>query len=328
MKNYRSYFILIFLYVSHIGLFAQSTLTFTGTTVGAPMAKFPNFGSTSSTCALNASAEPYRIFTLNANTTTTLTVNITNPISVVAGTDDTGLFWYQTSVDPNAACTNFRAINNDPSGSNLTFAVTAGNTYKLAVVGIFGSADDFSLTVTGFGVTLSVELLDFKGQNTEGGNVLTWTTANEVNNKGFQVERRLGDSQQSTDDSWTTLGFVAAKGKSATYTFTDDYRLSTVAYYRLRQIDNDGKETLSKVISIQTNGKPKVRVYPSITKGELTVEGASSFEVVNLIGQIVVKRNSQNLQDIVNLSNLTHGIYLVKGVDTEGVSFSQKIIKQ
>ena len=321
MRIYRFYFILIFLYLSHIGSFAQNTLTFSGTTVGAPTAIFPNFGSTASTCGLNTSAEPYRIFTLNANTTTTLTVNITDPISVVMGTDDTGLFWYQTSVDPNAACTNFKAINNDPSGSNLTLAVTAGNTYKLAVVGIFGSADPFSLTVTGLDVVISVELLDFKGQNTEGGNLLTWTTANEVNNKGFQVERLTSNAE------WLTLGFVTANGKASDYQFTDHNSLTT-AYYRLRQIDNDGKETLSKVISIQTNGKLKVRVYPSITKGELTVEGASSFEVVNLIGQIVVKRNVQNLQDVVNLSNLTQGIYLVKGVDTEGMPFSQKIIKQ
>ena len=50
---------------------------------------------------------------------------------------------------------------------------------------------------------LPLELLDFTGKNTEEGNLLTWTTANEVNNKGFQVERRTGDSQWATGDSWS-----------------------------------------------------------------------------------------------------------------------------
>jgi hypothetical protein len=45
---------------------------------------------------------------------------------------------------------------------------------------------------------LPVELVSFSGKNTEGGNLLTWTTANEISNKGFQVERRLRNSQQAT----------------------------------------------------------------------------------------------------------------------------------
>ena len=110
------------------------------------------------------------------------------------------------------------------------------------------------------------------------------------------------------------------------------HRVSTTTtatnYYRLRQIDNDGKETLSKVISIQSKGKPMVKIYPSVTSGEITIEGAQSFEIVNTMGQVVViKRDLQNLQDVVNLSHLTSGLYVIKGVDTEGGLFSQKIIK-
>ncbi|MBL7813828.1 MAG: hypothetical protein JNL70_02395, partial [Saprospiraceae bacterium] len=142
-------------------------------------------------------------------------------------------------------------------------------------------------------VVLPVELTSFTGKyievrnpatgDTEGGNLLTWTTANETNNNGFEVERlkqSTVSSQQSTGDVWETLGFVAAKGKSATYTFVDNLtsaRFETsptfLTYYRLRQIDNDGTETLSKAIAIQVQGsKDKLKAYPSVTHSILTIE--------------------------------------------------------
>ena len=159
---------------------------------------------------------------------------------------------------------------------------------------------------------------------------MTWTTANEVNNKGFDIERLMANGD------WETLGFVKGNNKGSTYQFTDRrdamHRVSTTTatdYYRLRQIDNDGKETLSKVISIETKGKSTVKVYPSVTSGFLTIENAQSFEIVNTMGQVVViKQNLQNLKDFVNLSHLPNGLYLVRGVDTEGSLFSVKIVKE
>jgi Domain of unknown function (DUF5122) beta-propeller len=172
----------------------------------------------------------------------------------------------------------------DPNMSNTVNAL-AVDASSLYAGGNF-TAPSVAYAVFSAPVVLPVELLSFSGKNTEGGNHLTWETANEVNNKGFQVER-----QQATGDSWETLGFVAAKGKSANYTFTDDYRLSSVAYYRLRQIDNEGKETLSKVIAITQTGKGKgLVVYPNPVSNVLTVENTegASFQILNLLGQQVL----------------------------------------
>ena len=196
-------------------------------------------------------------------------------------------------------------------------------------------------------VVIPVELMSFEGKYVPpfggqgaGGNLLTWTTANEVNNKGFDVERSMGNG------TWETLGFVAVspptpKGENRAYTFLDTH-ISTLAgtrvtpplgvgggtyYYRLRQIDNDGKETLSKVISIETKGKTTVKVYPSVTKGAITIEGAQSFEVVNTMGQVVLSEKAIHHPSF-NIHHLASGLYLIRGVDTEGGIFSKKIIKQ
>ena len=151
---------------------------------------------------------------------------------------------------------------------------------------------------------LPVELLDFSGKNTEGGNLLTWTTANEQTNKGFQVERlnSLGN--------WDVLGFKTANTKASTYEFTDNAPLST-SYYRLRQIDNDGKETLSKVISINTKGSSKLKAYPSVTTGILTIETTeiAEYQIFNLLGQQVMNGKTGQRLDV---SALPQGTYILK----------------
>ena len=161
-------------------------------------------------------------------------------------------------------------------------------------------------------LVLPVELLDFTGKNTEGGNLLTWTTANEVNNKGFEVHRLTINGQ------WLTLDFVATKGKAAHYEFTDKAPLST-SYYRLRQIDNDGKEVLSKVISIERKGNDKLKVYPNPVSNILTIEtnSTSDYQVINLLGQTVI--NGKGAQAI-DVSALPKGNYCLK-VGTQQVKF-------
>ena len=169
-------------------------------------------------------------------------------------------------------------------------------------------------------IALPIELVTFKGTPSVAGNVLTWQTANEMNNKGFEVERRTGGSQQAAGDSWETVGFVAAKGKSATYTFTDDYRLSPVAYYRLKQVDNDGKFAYSKVISIAQTSKGKgLSIYPNPVSSHLTIENTegSDFQILNLLGQQVLTGKTAQRLDV---SALPQGTYVLK-VGAEQVKF-------
>ena len=149
----------------------------------------------------------------------------------------------------------------DAIGSTIVFTKNAPN--KITDINPLGSIRTAMSTV------LSVELLDFKGAATERGNQLTWTTAHEVNNKGFSVEKQ-------TSNAWETLGFVAAQSKG-TYQFTDNAPLA-ISYYRLRQEDIDGTETLSKTLSVQANKLRKVKVTPSVTSGILNIESANNIE--------------------------------------------------
>jgi Secretion system C-terminal sorting domain len=200
--------------------------------------------------------------------------------------------------------------------STISAAATGSNPYSISRNGLT-SFSPFS--VGSSTVVLSAELFNFSGYTEGGQNLLIWKTANEINNKGFYIERLMDNSK------WLILGFVDSKGKAAIYDFTDKNPLS-VSYYRLRQIDNDGKETLSKVIALSIKEKNTLKVYPNPTTDVLTVEliqgidksnKEANFQVLNLLGQIILRGP---LNQNVDVSSLPNGTYIVK-VGLEQVKF-------
>ncbi len=157
---------------------------------------------------------------------------------------------------------------------------------------------------------------------------LTWATANIENNKGFQVERL------ATGNHWEILGFVAAKGKSASYDFLDMVSPSGAVDYRLRQLDNDGSETFSKIITVVQTGSGKgLKVYPTlVSNGILSIDtdGTSGtpsargegvqlpdYSITNLLGQQVLTGKTTQQLDV---SRLSQGTYVLK-VGTEVAKF-------
>jgi beta-glucanase (GH16 family) len=179
--------------------------------------------------------------------------------------------------------------------------------------------DEFTFARTAL-IAMPIELRDFKGTPQYNGNFLTWTTANEVNNKGFQIERLMVDGE------WLMLGFISAKGKATTYDYVDNQPFTT-SYYRLRQIDNDGKETLSKVIAIdRRDAVHRVSVSPNPASNVLTVtfiqditkdDKAITFDVFNVLGQIILRGP---LNRPVDVAALPSGTYIVR-VGLEQVKF-------
>lgn len=156
---------------------------------------------------------------------------------------------------------------------------------------------------------LPVELVHFSGRSTQTGNQLTWTTAWEQNNRGFQVERL-----RAAFPDWEVLGFVAAHEKSSVYSFTDPEPLAPITYYRLRQIDHDGQEAFSNVISVhyaeQGNDLP---VFPNPATHILTLETSGESEayvICDFSGQVVQQGTIPRAG--IDISALPNGSYIVK----------------
>jgi Secretion system C-terminal sorting domain len=193
--------------------------------------------------------------------------------------------------------------------------------------GITGSVSytDFDVKVN-IATVLPVNLMEFSGQNTEGGNLLNWKTAEEQNSSHFDIERSNNGS------FFTKIKDLKTKGSNSAYQFLDTNPNAGLNYYRLKINDLDGKNSFSKIIVLENTRPSLAKIYPSLTSGILTIENARSFEIVNVSGQVVLSKTqgSGNFQSFPNLSlsHLPNGIYVVKGMDTEGGVFSQKIVKQ
>ncbi|HLP16811.1 MAG TPA: right-handed parallel beta-helix repeat-containing protein [Bacteroidota bacterium] len=109
---------------------------------------------------------------------------------------------------------------------------------------------------------LPVELVSFTLASKNGAVVLSWRTAMEVNNYGFDIEKKSSTGGQTA--VWTKIGFVAGSGSSNIahdYSFTDPS--ATAGSYRLKQIDRDGQFTYSKEIEFLTTGVSAVSGLPT-----------------------------------------------------------------
>jgi hypothetical protein len=95
-----------------------------------------------------------------------------------------------------------------------------------------------------------VELLAFTASVNNSEVQLLWSTASELNNNGFEIERAINEP-----DNFVTVGFVEGKGSSTEinyYSYSDHPDLNGVnqIYYRLKQIDFDGTFSYSDVVNI------------------------------------------------------------------------------
>lgn len=95
--------------------------------------------------------------------------------------------------------------------------------------------------------SVPVELISFTAQNDGSGIILKWTTATELNNKGFDIEK-------SKDlNNWRTIGFIEGNGSTTeknNYQFIDYEKDGGIRYYRLKQIDFNGNYTYSFIVMV------------------------------------------------------------------------------
>jgi Secretion system C-terminal sorting domain len=164
---------------------------------------------------------------------------------------------------------------------------------------------------------LPISLKNFNANQRNGKVALTWETDQENNNDGFEVQRRLGNGK------YETIAFVDSKaiggtGGSNSYSFDDNLSAAnTVAYYRLRQVDLDGRSGFSEIRSIRNGSKQiSVSVYPNPSRGTTNVsipEGSGIMDISlnDLTGKSVQRWNSVNMRSL-QLNNLKPGIYMLR----------------
>jgi len=209
------------------------------------------------------------------------------------------------------------AGNQNGAGFGLFVALADGNVVEL------------------FPGVVPVELSSFTA-NVIGTDVnLNWSTATELNNNGFEVQRQSGAD-------FVTIGFVKGRGTTTevqNYSFTDS-KLSVGKYaYRLKQVDFDGSFEYSKVVNVDLT-TPTVfsldQNYPNpfnpstVISYSVPQNSFVTLKVYDIIGNevatLVNQTQSAGKYDIrFDASSLSNGVYLYS-IKTDNFSSTKKMI--
>lgn len=231
------------------------------------------------------------------------------------------------------------------NGGSETAALTglnAGETYYFRVWSYgAGAASNgtFTVTVTGSAV-FPVTLVNFSGEKAGSANKLIWSTSTEVNNRGFELER------SADGRNFTGLTFVNSKAENGNsnsllnYSYIDARPLSGNNYYRLKQIDKDGKTTYSDIVVLKAKATEITlsSVYPNPATRELNMIITSpraekvTIVVTDLTGKMIMQQNAQLVigdnQSQMNVQQLAAGTYLIKAICANGCETAvQRFVK-
>ncbi|MEI2822353.1 MAG: hypothetical protein BWZ05_01863 [Bacteroidetes bacterium ADurb.BinA245] len=230
-----------------------------------------------------------------------------------------------------AAIDLFKSSNNGTSWAVQTSTNHNATANYLEKTGI----TDFSLwTLSPSGGPLPVTGLEFYTKRLNNTTVqLDWKTIQEINNKGFHIERK-----KANENSFVTVDFVASiaiGGNSSfplSYTTTDANNFTGNTYYRLKQEDIDGRSAYSiiRIVKGDVNKQLAMQVWPIPSSGPVNIlaSGLAKPDVLmvfDITGKLVKQQTLQN-NTPVQLNNLTPGTYVVRLAENKDLM--QKVVVQ
>jgi hypothetical protein len=233
------------------------------------------------------------------------------------------------------------------SGINCTASLTTTTTVNFTVStitsciyivldGHAGNVCDFNVTLTTTNPEcniLPISLLSFDAKKDKNNNVrLDWSTASEVNNDYFTIERSVDG------ENFTPIGTVKGFGNTNTtrnYSLLDKNPEVGINYYRLKQTDFDGRFEYFNIVAVKIESGERVNIFPNPTTGSVKVSMETSrgddihIKVFPIGGNVFFEKqitsNGEFITEEIHLSN--KGMYLVE-ISVNGVVRREKIIRQ
>ena len=199
----------------------------------------------------------------------------------------------------------------------------------------------FANAISSSTTTTPVKLVSLKATKINEDVLVKWTTASELNNRGFNVERSVDGK------TFDFVGFVKGSGNSSVnnnYTLQDAKAFVSKGvnklYYRLKQLDNDGKFEYSQVVTVENNNDltTEIVTYPNPFSDKLSIDinganaGNASIQVMDISGRLIMsfdKTIVDGNQTLIldGLAPLSQGVYFVR-VSASGLNHVTKLIKQ
>lgn len=191
---------------------------------------------------------------------------------------------------------------------------------------------------------LPIELISFTAETNDDGILVNWSTATEINNDYFTIER------SSDGEYFEELEYIQGAGNSnftRSYTYMNINPYEGISYYRLKQTDFDGKYEYFNMVAVEYKANNSfsmsaVNLYPNpvnrtsnpfVTIENLMPEKNTSIIIRNMQGIEVYQLNTiTNLQGIVRIpialdNRLSEGIYMIIIVQENEMKTEQLVIK-
>ncbi len=176
---------------------------------------------------------------------------------------------------------------------------------------------------------LPTELLHFDAEKSNSEVHVSWSTASEVNNDYFVVER------SSDALNFEPISYLSGAGTSIStinYSYIDAYPLSGVSYYRLRQVDFDGTAKIygPKMVKFDhdAGGFTLNSAYTFEDELNISVSNPDKTDYMIVLldakGQLVMDHQSSNEIEVIDISSLSTGVYFVK-ITTVNHIFTEKV---
>ncbi|MCB9292029.1 MAG: hypothetical protein H6559_02690 [Lewinellaceae bacterium] len=205
-------------------------------------------------------------------------------------------------------------------GSNFVRSTATAVTNSSGADGGSGGDNTNGTVTLEFSLVLPVELVQFAASFHKGQVGLTWQTATERDNAGFDVQR------SADGRGWQTLAFLPGHGttqQERSYSYTDKHPLSGINYYRLKQTDFDGRFEYSAIVNVEAGKEDNViRLSPNPAAGTVTLaidaeySGEALLTLYNSVGQAAIAKrlflDPGSFRADIGLDGLPGGVYMVE----------------
>jgi hypothetical protein len=256
---------------------------------------------------------------------TTYLVVLKYTFNTVSSTDDRVSVYIFASGIPSTEPSVPNLYSKDTLTSDATSLASICIRQGVVSAGLVGVIDGIRVSNTWANSALPVTLAGFSADLKENKVELNWSTSSETNNKGFEIERSVDGN------NFSKIAFVKGAGNSNRlnkYHFADDY--SSSAYYRLKQLDFDGKFEYSKVIAVKAEKEDlKVELSPNPFGNRITIQSnnqISKVEIIDITGKVKLVEIINGKTAEINTSEISNGIYFLRINDGETI-LTQRIIK-
>jgi hypothetical protein len=228
-----------------------------------------------------------------------------------------------------------------PVGSNsgsvtitgITDALTEGNETAIidistVVNGTESTVQQKTITIVDNVSVLPIRFQSFTATMNNCNANLTFATAFEQNNNHFEIEWSVDGLV------WTNIANILSKGNSSgTQTYQSMHANPAVGnnYYRIQQIDNDGKTTYSNVVTVKSNcNDVKIVVSPNPFINQVTVNGianASTIKILDAKGSVISLTSKVINTSTINTTSLAKGNYYLLVIDDKGNNQTFSLVK-